>query len=93
MRAVVWQEPRKVILDEVEKPKIQEATDALLKLTTTAICGSDQHMYEGRAPLEPGTVFGHENLGVIEEAGSAVKSIKPGDRVVLPFNMEIRSAH
>lgn len=87
MRAVVWKEPRKVVIDEVDKPSIQEPGDALLRLTTTAICGSDLHMYEGRAPLEPGTVFGHENLGVIEEVGSAVKTIKKGDRIVLPFNI------
>lgn len=60
---------------------------SLLRLTTAAICGSDLHMYEGRAPLEPGTIFGHENLGVIEEVGAAVKTIRRGDRVVLPFNI------
>lgn len=87
MRAVVWKEPRKVSVEEVERPKIKEPTDALMRLTTAAICGSDLHMYEGRAPLEPGTVFGHENLGVIEEVGPAVRTIKPGDRVVLPFNI------
>jgi len=87
MRAVVWKEPYKVEVEEVENPRIQEPTDAILRLTTAAICGSDLHMYEGRAPVQPGEVFGHENLGVIEETGSAVRSIGVGDRVVLPFNI------
>ena len=87
MRAVVWKGPYEVAVDEVEDPRIEEATDAVLRLTTAAICGSDLHMYEGRGQLEPGQVFGHENLGVIEEVGSAVKGIRPGDRVVLPFNI------
>lgn len=87
MRAVVWKGPHDVAVEEVEDPRIEDATDALMRLTTAAICGSDLHMYEGRAPLEPGQVFGHENLGVIEEVGPAVKSVRPGDRVVLPFNI------
>ncbi len=87
MRAVVWKEPMKVAVEQVEDPRIEEPTDAVMRLTTAAICGSDLHMYEGRAPLQAGQVFGHENLGVIEEVGSAVRSIKTGDRVVLPFNI------
>ncbi|MBV8599952.1 MAG: glutathione-independent formaldehyde dehydrogenase [Candidatus Eremiobacteraeota bacterium] len=87
MRAVVWKEPHKVVVEQVEDPKIQEPADAILRLTTAAICGSDLHMYEGRTPIEPGQVFGHENLGVIEEVGPGVRMIKPGDRVVLPFNI------
>ena len=87
MRAVVWKAPYQVTVDEVDDPRIESPTDAILRLTTAAICGSDLHMYEGRAPIEPGQVFGHENLGVIEEVGSAVKSVRPGDRVVLPFNI------
>ncbi len=87
MRAVVWKEPHKVAVEEVEDVKMTEPTDAILRLTSAGICGSDLHMYEGRAPVEPGEVFGHENLGVIEEVGSAVRSVKAGDRVVLPFNV------
>lgn len=87
MRAVVWKAPYEVAVEEIEDPRIEDATDAIMRLTTAAICGSDLHMYEGRAPLEPGQVFGHENLGVIEHVGSAVKSVRPGDRVVLPFNI------
>jgi len=69
------------------KPKIKNPTDALLRVTTSGICGSDLHMYDGRTPLEEGTVVGHEIMGVIEEVGEAVQSIKKGDRVVLPFNI------
>ncbi len=87
MQAVVWKSPNTVAVEKVDDPKIQEETDAVLRLTTAAICGSDLHMYEGRAPVEPGTIFGHENMGIIEQVGSAVKSIKVGDRVVLPFNI------
>ena len=72
MKAVVWKAPNNVAVESVEDPAIQEETDAILRLTTAAICGSDLHMYEGRAPIEPGQIFGHENLGVIERVGSAV---------------------
>ena len=87
MRAVVWKEPRKVAVENVDDPKIQDADDAIIRLTTAAICGSDLHMYEGRTKVQPGQIFGHENLGVVEEVGSAVRQIKKGDRVVLPFNI------
>lgn len=87
MQAVVWKSPSKVAVEQVDDPKIQEETDAVLRLTSAGICGSDLHMYEGRAPVEPGTIFGHENMGVIERVGSAVRSVKVGDRVVLPFNI------
>ncbi len=60
---------------------------ALLRVTTSGICGSDLHMYDGRTPLDKGTVVGHEIMGIIEEVGEAVDSIKVGDRVVLPFNI------
>ncbi len=87
MRAVVWKSPRKVAVETVDDPKIQDANDAIIRLTTAAICGSDLHMYEGRTKAEPGTIFGHENLGVVEDVGPSVKQIKKGDRVVLPFNV------
>jgi len=66
--------------------KAESPTDALLRVTTSGICGSD-HMYDGRTPLDKGTVVGHEIMGVIEETGEAVSSIKKGDRVVVPFNI------
>ena len=72
MKAVVYKGPKKVKVEEVEDAKIQAPTDALLKVTSTAICGSDLHMYEGRSVAKPGTMFGHEIMGVIEEAGSAL---------------------
>jgi glutathione-independent formaldehyde dehydrogenase len=87
MRAVVWKGPHEVAVEQVEDARIDEPTDVLVRLTSTAICGSDLHMYEGRAPAEPGIVFGHENMGVVAEAGPAVRTIRAGDRVVLPFNI------
>jgi glutathione-independent formaldehyde dehydrogenase len=74
-------------VEDHARPKIESPTDAILRVTTTGICGSDLHMYDGRTPLEKGTVVGHEIMGVIEEVGEAVQSIKKGDRVVLPFNI------
>ena len=87
MKAVVWKSKNTVAVENVEEPKIAEETDAILRLTTAGICGSDLHMYENRAPIEPGQIFGHENMGVIESVGSAVRNLKVGDRVVLPFNI------
>ena len=87
MRAVVWKAPYQVSVEEVDDPRIEAPGDALVRLTTAGICGSDLHMYEGRAPMEPGQVIGHENLGIVEEVGRGVVSVRPGDRVVLPFNI------
>ncbi|MFB7560497.1 glutathione-independent formaldehyde dehydrogenase [Streptomyces brevispora] len=87
MKAVVYKEPFKVAVEEVDDPRIQDPTDALVRVTTTAICGSDLHMYEGRTAAEAGIVFGHENMGIVEEAGQGVASVKPGDRVSMPFNV------
>ncbi|BDG04467.1 glutathione-independent formaldehyde dehydrogenase [Anaeromyxobacter oryzae] len=87
MRAVVWKGPGKVSVDQVEDPRIESATDVLVRISTAGICGSDLHMYEGRTSAEPGVVLGHENMGVIEEVGSAVQQLRKGDRVVLPFNV------
>ena len=87
MKAVVWQAKNIVTVENVAEPQIQEPTDAILRLTTAGICGSDLHMYEGRAPIEPGQIFGHENLGVIEAVGPGVRTLTKGDRVVLPFNI------
>ena len=87
MKAVVYKEPFKVDVETVPDPKIQHPNDAIVRITSSCICGSDLHMYEGRTAAEPGIVFGHENMGVIEEVGSAVKERKVGDRVVMPFNV------
>lgn len=85
MKAVSYQGEHKIAVSERPKPQIQKAKDALLRVTTSEICGSDLHMYDGRTPLKKDTVVGHEIMGVIEEVGEAVQSIRTGDRVVLPF--------
>src|ERR1700677_4371510 len=87
MKAVVYQGPKKVTVDTVPDAKIEKQTDVVIKLTTTNICGSDLHMYEGRTDVEKGKVLGHENLGKVIEVGDAVDSIKVGDYVCLPFNI------
>lgn len=87
MKAVTYAGANKMSVSHHPKPKLKSPTDAILRVTTSGICGSDLHMYEGRTPLEKGTIVGHEIMGVIEEAGEAVSSIKKGDRVVLPFNI------
>jgi glutathione-independent formaldehyde dehydrogenase len=87
MKAVVYQGPRNVVVSDVPDAKIEKPTDVLVKITTTNICGSDLHMYEGRTDVEKGKILGHENLGVVIEAGSAVFRVKVGDRVCLPFNI------
>jgi glutathione-independent formaldehyde dehydrogenase len=87
MRAVVYREPFSVTIDEVERPEIKHPNDVIVRVTSSAICGSDLHMYEGRTAARPGIVFGHENLGIIEELGSGVTSLHKGDRVVMPFNV------
>jgi glutathione-independent formaldehyde dehydrogenase len=87
MRAVVYKGEYEVAVEEVEDARIEDPTDVVIRVTSTAICGSDLHMYEGRTEAEPGIVFGHENMGVIEEAGDGVASLQVGDRVVLPFNV------
>jgi threonine dehydrogenase-like Zn-dependent dehydrogenase len=87
MKAVVYNGPRDVSVKQVPDAKIERPTDVLVKITSTNICGSDLHMYEGRTDFEPGRVFGHENLGEVVEIGSAVDRIKVGDMVCIPFNI------
>lgn len=87
MKALVYHGPRDVRITQVPDATIQESTDVLVKITTTNICGSDLHMYEGRTNVEPGTVLGHENLGQVIEVGRAVKRVRVGDMVCLPFNI------
>src|SRR5665809_68307 len=88
MRAVAWHGKRDVRVDSVPDPKIEEPTDAIVKITSTAICGSDLHLYEVLGPfIDEGDILGHEPMGVVEEVGSEVKNITPGDRVVIPFNI------
>jgi threonine dehydrogenase-like Zn-dependent dehydrogenase len=86
MRAVTYQDVGRIELDDVPKPQIQEPTDVLLKVTTTAICGSDLHVLHGRIPgMMPGGVLGHEFVGVVEEVGAGVKRFREGDRVLASF--------
>ncbi len=87
MKAVVFQGPYELQVENVDDPGIEAPTDAIVRITSTCICGSDLHMYEGRTDAEPGIIFGHENQGIIEEVGSAVTRVKKGDRVNLPFNI------
>ncbi len=87
MKAVVYKGPYKVAVENVPDPRIEAPNDAIVRITTTNICGSDLHMYEGRTSVEEGKVLGHENMGIVEETGPGVTWIKPGDRVSVPFNV------
>jgi threonine dehydrogenase-like Zn-dependent dehydrogenase len=88
MKAVTWHGKRDVRVDEVPDPRIEQPTDAIVRITSTAICGSDLHLYEVLGPfLDEGDVLGHEPMGIVEEVGPEVTHIAPGDRVVIPFNI------
>jgi threonine dehydrogenase-like Zn-dependent dehydrogenase len=88
MKAVAWHGRRDVRVDEVPDPTIEEPTDAIVRITTTALCGSDLHLYEVLGPfIREGMILGHEPMGIVEEVGSAVTNLKPGDRVVMPFQI------
>jgi threonine dehydrogenase-like Zn-dependent dehydrogenase len=88
VKAVTWQGKRNVRVEEVPDPKIQEPTDAIVRITSTAICGSDLHLYEVLGPyMTAGDILGHEPMGIVAEVGSAVTQLQPGDRVVVPFNI------
>lgn len=87
MKAVVYKGPFKLAVEDVEDPRIEKPGDAVIRITTANICGSDLHPYEGRAPLEAGMVLGHENMGIVEEVGPGVNRVKVGDRVSVPFNL------
>ena len=87
MKALVYYGPHDVRISDMPDPKIEKPTDVLVKITTTNICGSDLHMYEGRTNMEKGRIFGHENLGEVIEVGKAVTQIKVGDMVCMPFNI------
>ena len=87
MRAVVYREPGRVEVADVPDPELEDPSDAIVRVTRSAICGSDLHFFHGKAPLEPGDVIGHEAVGVVERAGSDVSSVTPGQRVVVAFNI------
>src|ERR671937_3213100 len=88
MRAVVWHGRQDVRVDEVPDPRLEQPTDAIVRIASTAICGSDLHLYEVLGPfMSEGDILGHEPMGIVEEVGSAVTELAPGDRVVIPFNI------
>lgn len=87
MKAVVFKGPFDVQVENVPDARVETPTDAVVRTTTTNICGSDLHMYEGRAGVERGKILGHENTGIVQEVGPAVTRIKAGDRVSVPFNV------
>jgi threonine dehydrogenase-like Zn-dependent dehydrogenase len=87
MKAVVYQDVEMVSVEEVPDAAVQLPDDAVVRVTTAAICGSDLHFYHGKAPMEPGETLGHEAVGVVESAGPKVARFKPGDRVVVAFDI------
>jgi S-(hydroxymethyl)glutathione dehydrogenase/alcohol dehydrogenase len=88
MKAVTWQGHRSVSVEDVPDPVIKEPTDAIVKITSTGLCGSDLHLYETLTPfMTPGDVIGHEPMGIVEEVGAGVGGLSPGDRVVVPFQI------
>jgi threonine dehydrogenase-like Zn-dependent dehydrogenase len=88
MKAVTWHGKEDVRVDTVDDPEIREPTDAIVRITSTAICGSDLHLYSKLTPaMRPGDILGHEPMGIVEEVGREVRHIRPGDRVVVPFNI------
>ena len=92
MRALTWQGKRKVSVETVPDPRIEAPNDAVVRVTSTAICGSDLHLYEVLGPfLTPGDILGHETMGVVEEVGPEAGDLQVGDRVVIPFNISCGS--
>lgn len=94
MKAVTWQGRRSLSVIEVPDPRIEEPTDVLVRITSSAICGSDLHLYEVLGPyMHRGDVIGHEPMGIVEEIGSDVRRLRKGDRVVVPFNIACGSCY
>jgi threonine dehydrogenase-like Zn-dependent dehydrogenase len=92
MKALTWHGKRDVRIDDHPDPRIEDPTDAIIRVTTTAICGSDLHLYEVLGPfIEEGSILGHEPMGVVEEVGSEVTELSPGDRIVIPFQISCGS--
>lgn len=88
MKALTWHGKRDVRIEQVPDPGILEPTDAIIRVTSTAICGSDLHLYELLGPfIDRGDILGHETMGEVVEVGSAIENLTPGDRVVIPFNI------
>src|SRR6187402_2835091 len=88
MKALTYHGAQDVRVESVADPVLREAGDIILRVTATAICGSDLHLYRGKVPgMEPGDILGHEFMGTVEEVGSGVKKLRRGDRVVVPFTI------
>ncbi|MFF6994683.1 zinc-dependent alcohol dehydrogenase [Streptomyces sp. NPDC008313] len=88
MKALTWQGKRDVRIETVPDPVIEQPTDAVIRITSSGLCGSDLHLYEVLTPfMTPGDILGHEPMGIVEETGSEVTNLKPGDRVVVPFQI------
>jgi threonine dehydrogenase-like Zn-dependent dehydrogenase len=94
MKAVTWHGKRDVRVEEVPDPAIKEPNDAVIRVTSSGICGSDLHLYEVLGPfMAEGDILGHEPMGVVEAVGAAITNIRPGDRVVIPFNISCGHCH
>jgi threonine dehydrogenase-like Zn-dependent dehydrogenase len=94
MKAVTWHGKRDVRVDTVPDPVIREPTDAIVRITSTGICGSDLHLYEVLGPfMNEGDILGHEPMGIVEEVGGDVPALSPGDRVVVPFQISCGTCH
>jgi len=93
MKALVFHKPKDVRVDTIEDPTIQHHEDVILKVTSTAICGSDLHIYNGMFPQPRNMVLGHEFMGIVEEVGKGVTRVKKGDRVVVPFPIACGKCH
>src|SRR5213080_2540374 len=88
MKAVAWHGTHDVRVDTVEDPTIEQPTDAIIRITSSGICGSDLHLYEVLGPfMDAGDILGHEPMGIVEEVGSEVTELRAGDRVVMPFQI------
>jgi len=88
VKAVVWHGKRDVRVDTVADPRLEHPNDIVIKVTSTGICGSDLHLYEVLGPfMSEGDILGHEPMGIVEEVGSEITNVRPGDRVVIPFNI------
>jgi len=93
MKALVFHKPKDVRVDTVRDPDIEDGRDVILKVTSTAICGSDLHIYNGVFPQPRSLVLGHEFMGIVEEVGTNVRNLKKGDRVVVPFPIACGTCH
>jgi threonine dehydrogenase-like Zn-dependent dehydrogenase len=94
MKALTWHGTEDVRIDTVPDPAIEHPTDAIIRVTSSGICGSDLHLYKVLGPfIDPGDILGHEPMGIVEAVGSEVSHIAPGDRVVIPFNISCGHCH